>query len=95
MCIGVPGGEIGIRARTEISERSAGRSQAGHHAASMDNGVVKWGSPSATSRIPGSLYLSAKPAFLGGPPFPVFEPGQADWGGANRFRAPRPVCHQS
>jgi hypothetical protein len=58
-----------------------------YHAATMENGVVKWGSLTATSRIPASLYLSAKPAFLGSTPFPVFGPGQPDWGGANRLPA--------
>lgn len=58
-----------------------------YHAASMENGTVKWGSLSPTSNIPASLYLSTKPAFLGSTPWPVFGPGVTDWGGANKVPA--------
>jgi hypothetical protein len=64
-----------------------------YHAASMEAGVVKWGSLTPTSRIPASLYLSAKPAFLGNTPWPVYGPSLPDWGGANHLPAanrPRP-----
>jgi hypothetical protein len=58
-----------------------------YHAASMENGVIKWGALSESSRIPASLYLAAKPAFLAGTPFPVYGPSVPDWGGANRLPA--------
>jgi hypothetical protein len=54
-----------------------------YNGANMENGVVKWGSLSATSRIPASLYLSGKPAFLGSLPWPVYGPSAADWGASN------------
>jgi hypothetical protein len=64
-----------------------------YHGANMENGVVKWGSLSASSRIPASLYLPGKPAFLGSTPWPVYGPSAADWGAGNRLPAtnrPRP-----
>jgi hypothetical protein len=53
-----------------------------YHGANNEGGVVKWGSLSASSRIPASLYLTAKPAFLGSTPWPPFGPSVADWGTA-------------
>lgn len=64
-----------------------------YHAASMEGTVVKWGSLGPSSRIPASLYLGSKPAFLGNTPWPVYGPSAADWGAANQLPAanrPRP-----
>jgi hypothetical protein len=55
-----------------------------YHGANMENGVVKWGSLTSSSIIPASLYLSAKPAFLGSTPWPLYGPSAADWGAANQ-----------
>jgi hypothetical protein len=58
-----------------------------YNGANMENGVVKWGSLGPSSRIPASLYLTAKPAFLGSTAWPVYGPSAADWGAANRLPA--------
>jgi hypothetical protein len=70
-------------------------SGSGHyHGANNENGVVKWGALGPSSTIPASLYLTAKPAFLGATPWPVYGPSAADWGSANVLPAtarPRPA----
>jgi hypothetical protein len=54
-----------------------------YHGANNENGVIKWGPLTASSAIPASLYLTAKPAFLGTTPWPVYGPSAVDWGTAN------------
>jgi hypothetical protein len=58
-----------------------------YHGANKEGDVVKWGSLSASSAIPASLYLTSKPAFLGSTPWPVFGPSVANWGVANQLPA--------
>ncbi|MFD1538529.1 hypothetical protein [Nonomuraea guangzhouensis] len=58
-----------------------------YHGANLEGSTLKWGSLSASSRIPPSLYTDTKPAFLGGTPWPVYGPGVADWGAANQLPA--------
>jgi hypothetical protein len=58
-----------------------------YHGANKEGSVIKWGGLSASSRIPASLYLSGRPAFLGSTAWPVFGPGAADWGVGNRLPA--------
>jgi hypothetical protein len=58
-----------------------------YHGANLEGTTLKWGSLSESSTIPPSLYTGTKPAFLGGTPWPVYGPGAADWGAANRLPA--------
>jgi hypothetical protein len=64
-----------------------------YHGANLEGSTLKWGALSESSRIPPSLYTATRPAFLGSTPWPVYGPGVADWGAANKLPAatrPRP-----
>ena len=51
--------------------------------ANLAGGVTNWGVFNGSAILPASLYLAAKPSFLGATPWPVFGPGVANWGATN------------
>lgn len=52
------------------------------------NGTDSWRELSSTSTLPASLYLTQKPAFLGGKSWPLFGPGvSSNWGVSNTLPA--------
>ena len=66
-------------------------------AANRIDGNILWGELASDASIPNSVYLSAKPSFLGSKPWPIFGPGVASgWGTDNtlpatdRSRIPEP-----